>query len=89
MGLVGYYMRFVEGFSRSAHPITSLQKKRIKFEWTTKCENNFNLLKELLTSAPILKIAHRNENLVVCTYACKEGICGVLTQHGHAINYET
>jgi hypothetical protein len=53
MGLVGYYRRSIAGFSKISHPITSLQKKGIKFEWTTKCEENFNLLKELLTSAPI------------------------------------
>ena len=33
MGLAGYYMRFIEGFSKVAHPVTSLQKKGIKFEW--------------------------------------------------------
>ena len=31
MGLVGYYRRFIEGFSKVAHAITSLQKKGIKF----------------------------------------------------------
>jgi hypothetical protein len=32
MELVGYYRSFIEYFSRVAHPITSLQKKRTKFE---------------------------------------------------------
>ena len=27
MGLVGYYRRFIEGFSMATHPITSLQRK--------------------------------------------------------------
>jgi hypothetical protein len=66
-----------------------LQKKGIKFEWTVECEENFNLLKELLTSAPILKIVDPNENFVVCTDACKEGLGGVLTQNGHVIGYES
>jgi hypothetical protein len=35
MGLAGYYRIFIAGFSKIAHPITSLQKKGIKFEWTT------------------------------------------------------
>jgi hypothetical protein len=34
MGLVGYYRIFIEGFSKIAHPITSLQKKGVKFKWT-------------------------------------------------------
>jgi hypothetical protein len=38
MGLDGYYRIFIAVFSKISHPITSLQKKGIKFEWTTKCE---------------------------------------------------
>ena len=38
MGITGYYRRFIEGFSRIANPITSLQKKGKKFEWNKKCE---------------------------------------------------
>jgi hypothetical protein len=29
MGLLGYYKRFIEGFSKIVHPITSLQKKGV------------------------------------------------------------
>jgi hypothetical protein len=32
MGLDGYYIRFIVGFSNISHPITSLQKKGTKFE---------------------------------------------------------
>jgi hypothetical protein len=45
MGLDGYYRRFIIGFSKISHPITSLQKKGIKFEWTSEYEENFILLK--------------------------------------------
>jgi hypothetical protein len=31
MGITGYYRRFIEGFSKITYPITSLQKKGIKF----------------------------------------------------------
>jgi hypothetical protein len=31
MGLPGYYRRFIEGFSKIAHPITSLQRKDHRF----------------------------------------------------------
>jgi hypothetical protein len=41
MGLVGYYRRFIMGFSKIAHPITYLQKKGVNFEWISKCEENF------------------------------------------------
>jgi hypothetical protein len=67
MGLAGYYRRFIEGFSKIAHPITSLQKKGVKFEWTSDCERSFQHLKHLLTSAPILRIVDPNEDFIVCT----------------------
>jgi hypothetical protein len=89
MGLACYYRRFIEGFIKIDHPITFLQNKGIKFEWTTECEVKFNLLKELLTSAPILSIANPNESFLVCTDAYKEGLGGFLTQNWHVIGYES
>jgi hypothetical protein len=89
MGLVGYYRRFIVGFTNIAHPITYFQKKGTKFEWTLKCEKNFILLKELLTSALVLKIVDPNESFLVCTDACKEGLGGFLMQNGHVIGYES
>jgi hypothetical protein len=89
MGLSGYYRRFIVGFSRIAHPITSLQRKEHKFQWTKDCEKSFQQLKQLLTSAPILRITDPNEDFVVCTNACKEGLGGVLSQNGFVICYES
>jgi hypothetical protein len=89
MGLAGYYRRFIAGFSRIAHAITSLQKKEKKFQWTKQCESSFQQLKQLLTSAPILKIADPSKDYIVCTDACKEGLGGVLSQEGFVICYES
>ena len=50
MRLAGYCRRFIEGFSKVAHAITSLQKG-IKFEWTSRCEESFQQLKNILTNA--------------------------------------
>lgn len=41
MGLAGFYRQFVEGFSRVAYPITSLQKKGKTFKWTAECQKCF------------------------------------------------
>jgi hypothetical protein len=41
----------------------------------------------LLTSAPILKVANTDEDFVVCTNACKEGLDEFLTQNRHVICY--
>ena len=88
MGLAGYYRRFIEGFSKVAHPVTSLQKKGIKFEWTLRCEESFQQLKNILTSAPVLKIAYPEKDFVVCTDACNQELGRVLMQDNHVIYYE-
>eukprot|EP00253_Pinus_taeda_P020616 PITA_20616 len=89
MGLAGYYRRFVEGFSRVAFPITSLQKKGKAFQWTPNCQKSFEQLKHLLTTAPILRIADPDKDYVVCTDASKEGVGGVLMQEGRVVAYES
>ena len=45
MGITGYYRKFIEGFSKIANLITSLQKKGKRFVWDQKCEDRFNKLK--------------------------------------------
>jgi hypothetical protein len=46
-------------------------------------------LKYLLTHAPVLKIVDLDNEFLVCTDACKEGLGGVLMQEGHVICYES
>ena len=89
MGITGYYRRFIEGLSKIAYPITSVQKKGTKFNQSQKCQDNFNKMKELLTSAPILKVADLDEDFTICVDASKEGLGGVLTQEGHVNCYES
>ena len=41
LGLVGYYRRFIEGFSRLSAPMTRLTSKEVKSEWDDLCERAF------------------------------------------------
>ena len=52
--MAGYYRRFVEGFSRIATPLIELTKKKAKYVWTDRCENNFKELKRQLIIAPAI-----------------------------------
>ena len=54
LGLAGYYRRFVPEFSKIVRPMTELLKKGVKFSWDDKCEQAFQTLRKLLTSAPVL-----------------------------------
>src|SRR4051812_39655798 len=54
LGLASYCRRFVENFSKIARPLTNLLHKGVKFEWTDKCQESFQALKDKLTSPPVL-----------------------------------
>ena len=45
---------FVLNFSKIARPMTELLKKGVRFNWDDKCEQAFQTLRKLLTSAPVL-----------------------------------
>jgi hypothetical protein len=89
MVITGYYHSFIEGFSKISYPNTSLQKKGTMFNWSQKCQEIFNKLKELLTSEPILKVVDPDRDFIVSVDASKEGLGAVLTQEGHIICYES
>ena len=36
--LVGYYRRFIKGFSMTATLVTGLLQKNMRFEWSEKCQ---------------------------------------------------
>ena len=76
MGITGYYRNFIKGFSKIAYPITSLQKKGKKFDWSEKCNESFNKLKHVLSTTPILKIVDPFKYFVVCTDTCKKDWVG-------------
>nr|GEZ75895.1 reverse transcriptase domain-containing protein [Tanacetum cinerariifolium] len=54
LGLAGYYYRFIKGFLKIAKSMMKLSQKGIKFDWSEKEENAFQLIKQKLCSALIL-----------------------------------
>jgi hypothetical protein len=87
MGLAGYYQRFVEGFSKIAKPITTLQCKGVRYKWIEECDSAFIELKRLLTSAPILRVSNMEKDFTVYTNALKQGLGVVLMHDGGVIDY--
>jgi hypothetical protein len=54
LGLAGSYRRFILNFSKIAKVITDLLKKDEKFVWNAKRDEEFQTLKKLLTTSPVL-----------------------------------
>ena len=80
LGLAGYYRKFVPKYSDIARPLTDLTKKDIKFEWTNKCQQTFDMMKGLLLKEPILKYPDPTKPYTIFTDASKYAWACVLTQ---------
>ena len=65
LSLVGYYRKFVEGFSRIAAPLNKLTRKDVKYDWVDACQQSFEKLKGRLTSAPVLVLPNWRDGFVV------------------------
>ena len=84
---MGYYNRFIEGFSKIVGPLHCLTRKGVKFEWTDRCEGSFQTLKEKLASAPVLTLPKGNEGFEVYNDASYQGLGCVLMQHKRVVAY--
>ena len=78
LGLVGYYRRFIEDFSRLAAPMMRLTRKEVKFDWDDRCEEAFQEFKRRLASASILIVPDRGQGYIVYCDASKAGLGCVL-----------
>ncbi|WVZ51906.1 hypothetical protein U9M48_003006, partial [Paspalum notatum var. saurae] len=87
LGLAGYYRRFIKDFSKTAKPMTSLTKKNAKYVWSSNCEEAFQTLKKLLTSAPVLAQPDVTKPFDVYCDASGNGLGCVLMQEGRVISY--
>nr|GFC41048.1 hypothetical protein [Tanacetum cinerariifolium] len=85
--LAGYYLRFIEGFSKIAKPMTKLTQNMVKFEWGDKQEAAFQLLKQKLCSAPVLALPEGSEDFIVYCDASIKGLGAVLMQREKVISY--
>lgn len=54
LGHAGFYRRFIKDFSRISNHVCKLLMKDAMFNFTAECLNAFTILKEKLTTAPII-----------------------------------
>ena len=80
LGLVGYYRRFVKGFSIIAYPLTKLLWIGVKFEWDDKYQSSFDQLKKILVEAPVLTQLTPGKEYTMYSDASRNGLGCVLMQ---------
>ena len=77
---VGYYQKFVPRFADISRVLTQLTCKDVHFKWIPVCEECFQMLKEVVQDAPILKYSDPQACYTLYTDASKYSYTGVLTQ---------
>ena len=87
LGLVGYYRKFVPRFADISRVLTHLTKKDVEFKWTPECQKCFQILKEFLQQAPILRYPDPQASYTLYTDASKYAYAGVLTQHNNGTDH--
>jgi hypothetical protein len=92
LGLCGYYRRHIRDYCYLAAPLEKMcqntwnkkgrrsNKVKIPWEWNHQHEQNFNALKQALTTAPVLSFPTKDGQYILDTDACHDGIGAVLSQ---------
>jgi hypothetical protein len=79
MGMVGFYARFIPGYSDVAVALHSLKRKGVPFVWAEEQEA-FDKLKRALCEAPVLQVPDFSRDFVLATDASDVAVSAVLQQ---------
>jgi hypothetical protein len=80
LGLASYYRKFIKDFSTIAQPLNQLLRKDSELEWTEKCQQSFDALKNRLITEPILSYPDFQQTFYLTTDGSAQGLGAVLSQ---------
>ena len=74
IGMAQFCRNFLPSLNIHMAPLYDLLKNNVPFVWDKSCQDAFTFVKDLLSSAPILKIPGVNDRLILETDACNTGV---------------
>ncbi|XP_042029858.1 uncharacterized mitochondrial protein AtMg00860-like [Salvia splendens] len=80
LGHAGFYQRFIKDFAKIAQPLTHLLQNGVNFNFDEACQGAFQLLKEKLVSAPIIRAPDWNYPFEVIVFTDHEAIMYLLAK---------
>lgn len=86
LGTLGYYRRYIENYATLAKPLYQFNKKKTRWEWNGEAQRSFKVLKERLTTAPILSYPRPDQEYILDTDASAYGVGAVHSQERGAGN---
>ncbi|KAM3065105.1 hypothetical protein ACMFMG_012250 [Clarireedia jacksonii] len=86
LGFCNFYRRFIRDFGIIAKPLINLTKATTRFDFDASCQQSFDVLKEMLTSAPLLQ--HYNHNLpCMLETDASDGVVASMLSQKHSDNW--
>ena len=89
LGLANFFRRFIQGYSSLVAPVPSLLRKSTVFQWSPACQNAFERVKQILTTASVLVMPGFEEPFEVWCDASGFAIGALLHQNGRPRCYES
>ncbi len=83
LGLAGFYRSFIQNFAEICQPLNKLTSENVPFQWDDSCEAAFSVLKQKLSSKPVLSFPKLGEPFIVEVDASNHAVGGVLSQVGN------
>lgn len=80
LGLTNYFRKFIKDYAVKIHPLQRMLKKSVEYNFDAECEKSFNLLKDELTSYPLLRLYDPAAETQLHTDASSIGIGAILLQ---------
>jgi hypothetical protein len=80
LGHAGDYRIFIANFTRLAAPMFKLLAKDVEFHWDSQCQITFDMLKQNISTAPILRGPNWSLPFHICTDALYIALGDVLGQ---------
>lgn len=80
VSLAGFYHRHVQAFGDLVDPLNKMLKKNADFYWNLESGKSFNITKQLIAQAAVLKYPDPQKPYKLYIDASNIGICAVLVQ---------
>ena len=80
IGLVGYYRKFIKGFTKIAKPLTFLTRQQVKYEWTPVQTHHLPSSKRINSSGTYPALSQPDKKYIVYTDASDNACRAQLSQ---------
>ena len=87
LGMVTYLGKFIPSLSQTAAPLRALVGKDVEWQWSREQATSFTALKNLVSTAPVLKYFDQSKPTKISVDASSHGLGAVLLQDDKPVAY--